>query len=149
MTDLTALHRIFAPGGEPEPTPAPGAAPADAEQPAPAELPAAAQYGPVAASERAPAADDSAELPAWRQAREERAAILEFKAGLSQEEAEAEAARMHPAPETWHGFTLVELLALAHPDERPALELDSDALAAFALALRLADIRARGEQPTH
>jgi uncharacterized protein YjiS (DUF1127 family) len=38
------------------------------------------------------------ELPAWMQAREERAAILEFDAGLTREEAEKEAAKMHPEP---------------------------------------------------
>jgi hypothetical protein len=149
MTDLTALRRIFAPGGESEPTPAPGAAPGDAEQPAPAELPVATSYSPVEAPECLPAADDSGELPAWRQAREERAAILEFEAGLSREQAKAEAARMHPAPETWHGFTRAELQARAHPDERADLAADPDALAAFAFALRLQAMRERGERPEH
>ena len=37
-------------------------------------------------------------LPAYLQARIERAAILEFDAGMTREDADKEAARLHPEP---------------------------------------------------
>lgn len=48
-----------------------------------------------------------------------------------------------------HGFTRRELIALAHPDERADLEATPEAMQAFAFALRLAEIRERGERPKH
>jgi hypothetical protein len=48
-----------------------------------------------------------------------------------------------------HGFTRYELLALADPAERAALEADPEVLEAFAFALRLTEIRERGERPAH
>lgn len=74
--DLDALARVF---GRPR-----GAAP---DRPADGAL--GNPTGPPAAS-----------LEAVREAREERAAILEFEAGLTRAAAEALAARLHPDPRT-------------------------------------------------
>ncbi len=95
-------------------------------------------------------ADGSSEV------RSERSRVGEDIAGFPL--AEAEPAHLRPIPDapSWddereklHGFTRGELLAFANPVERPPLEADEEVLEAFAIALRLAEIRASGERPSH
>lgn len=98
------------------------------------------------------------------EAREERAAIMEYDGGLSRAEAEAEAARLHPDPIAepatptastqqqpsptssphappaidpagpWYGYTRADLAAI-EPDLWPEIEHQPETLQAFARAL--------------
>ena len=54
--------------------------------------------GPAAPAATPTPTDDIAELPPWLEAREERAAIMEFDGGLPRDEAERQAAALHPDP---------------------------------------------------
>lgn len=97
---------------------------------------------------RAPAAEPEASAPrSNHEAREERAAIMEFDGGLSRADAEAEAARLHPDPDgaptapdaidphgPWHGYSRADLAAI-EPDLWPEIHARPEVLHAFARAL--------------
>ncbi len=97
---------------------------------------------------RAPGAEPEAPAPrSNHEAREERAAIMEFDGGLSRADAEAEASRLHPdsdgaprAPDAidphglWHGYCRADLAAI-EPDLWPEIHDRPEVLQAFARAL--------------
>jgi hypothetical protein len=112
--------------------------------------------GPTAGG--GPADVDSTDVRGRAQCHSEHAALLEQKDDTITTGDEAEASCFPALPDPWmvgggserfHGFARAELLTLAHPDERSAMEANADVLEAFAFALRLAEIRARGERPAH
>jgi hypothetical protein len=142
------------PGGDAAPAPAaaPEPAPAGADEPGP-ETPVAfavgAGGGPGVAPAGAPAgpqvpaaaptpAEDIDGLPAWLEARLERAAIAQHCGGLSRAAADALAAALHPDPDEtrpdWCGQTAAELMAAAGPDW-PEIANRPEVLAALALAV--------------
>ena len=87
MIDLEAFARDFGRHRRPEPTEAP------ATEPPPAPPAGPDEAAPTDAPNNPPDAP-----PPWIEAREERAAIMEFDGGLSRAEADAAAAELHPDP---------------------------------------------------
>jgi len=75
---------------------------------------------PRKAAATTPEREPEPDVPPWLEAREERAAIMQFDGGLTRQQADAEAARLHPDPGAlagpWHGVTRAELEAAAGPD---------------------------------
>ncbi|MBK5937697.1 hypothetical protein [Halochromatium roseum] len=158
--DLEALSRIF---GDPTPKP-----PTNAPEPAAASTDHTAAHPQASAPPSNKSASQhvikKARQHANIEAREERAAIMEYDGGLSRVEAEAAAARLHPDPIAepatptastqqqpspvanppastaidpagpWFGYTRADLAAI-EPDLWPEIEHQPETLQAFARAL--------------
>ena len=106
---------------------------------------------PGVESENDPVSEES---PRRIHGRDDEHPVIEAADESAREVAGAASGSVSPEPVasdggSWHGFTRSELLSLAGPDERSALEADPDLLEAFAFALRLTEIRACGERPDH
>lgn len=153
--DLDALNHVFsdpapkrsstATGCPTTPAPAepePRASPAALKHSHSAELRSQTAEPEPSAASADPQASPS---PSNREAREERAAIMEYDGGLARADAEAAAARLHPDPPAkpatgmdtagpWYGYTRADLAAI-EPDLWPEIEHHPETLQAFARAL--------------